>query len=67
MTTEEKEYEKVAEIEAEKQFQDITKNFKLPEESLNYIKLCLMSSFCQGAVHGIKSVKNSNKTSLWNS
>ena len=39
MTTEEKEYEKVSEIEAEKQLQDITKNFKLPEGSLNYIKL----------------------------
>jgi hypothetical protein len=62
MTTEEKEYEKVSEIEAEKQLQDITKNFKLPEESLNYIKLCLMSSFCQGAVHGIREIRDINNS-----
>jgi hypothetical protein len=63
MTPKEKEYKKVAEIEAEKQLQDIIANYKLPEESINYIKLCLMSSFCQGAVYAIRNINNLIKTS----
>ena len=63
MTTEE--YEEESEIVAEQQLQDITKNFKLPEESIKYIKLCLRSSFCQGAVHAIRHIKNSTKTLIW--